>query len=255
MRMAVISDIHGNRVALETVLHEIGREHIDLIACLGDVAEVGPQPIEVIERLQDLGCPVVMGNTDDHLLRGKARTERVTGPKRELGDIDRWALEALQPAHIDYLGTFRESLAVRLDERTEALCYHGSPQSFSDRIVPTTAHGELESIFATPGVELLLGGHTHHQMARRWNDCVVANPGSVGLALARPDAGRPLDQLTAGTDEVLIPWAEYAMVDAEGGRLEVALRRSPFDLNALLRSAHDSGMPHVDWWARKWRAG
>jgi len=68
MRIALIADIHGNLVALETVLHELAQESIDQILCLGDVGALGPQPHEVIDRLRQLQCTVVLGNTDAWLL-------------------------------------------------------------------------------------------------------------------------------------------------------------------------------------------
>ena len=68
MRIAIISDIHGNFVALETVLNDLKAEHIDRIVCLGDVTSGGPQPGEVIAQLKTLNCPVVMGNMDTRCL-------------------------------------------------------------------------------------------------------------------------------------------------------------------------------------------
>ena len=64
MRIALISDIHGNRIALEAVLADIRREGIDSIVCLGDVAAHGPEPKETVDLLRTLDCPVVMGNAD-----------------------------------------------------------------------------------------------------------------------------------------------------------------------------------------------
>lgn len=64
MRIALLSDIHGNLVALERVLQERAQEPIDQVVCLGDVAARGPQPHEVIGRLRQLDCPVILGNTD-----------------------------------------------------------------------------------------------------------------------------------------------------------------------------------------------
>ncbi len=69
MRIALISDIHGNAVALDIVLDALKKQQVDSIICLGDVAASGPQPCQVIERLRAIGCPVVMGNTDDWLLQ------------------------------------------------------------------------------------------------------------------------------------------------------------------------------------------
>src|SRR5882724_189823 len=68
MRIGLIADIHGNLLALETVLDELAREGVNELICLGDVASLGPQPAEVLARLRALGCPVVMGNTDAWLL-------------------------------------------------------------------------------------------------------------------------------------------------------------------------------------------
>jgi predicted phosphodiesterase len=64
-RVALISDIHGNAVALEAVLADIARRRVDEIVCLGDVAAGGPQPREALERLRTLGCAVVRGNADE----------------------------------------------------------------------------------------------------------------------------------------------------------------------------------------------
>jgi predicted phosphodiesterase len=61
MRVALISDIHGNLVSLEAVLADIDREGVDQIVCLGDVAGLGPQPREILARLQALGCICIMG--------------------------------------------------------------------------------------------------------------------------------------------------------------------------------------------------
>lgn len=68
MKIAIISDIHGNCVALDTVLNDINGMEVDRIVCLGDAVQGGPQPAEVVTRLRELDCPVVMGNADDWLI-------------------------------------------------------------------------------------------------------------------------------------------------------------------------------------------
>src|SRR5258708_37191481 len=75
MRVALISDIHGNDVALEAVLADVKVSGADQTICLGDVATLGPDPSTTIQRLSAEGCPVVMGNHDDFLLH----PERVDG--------------------------------------------------------------------------------------------------------------------------------------------------------------------------------
>ena len=68
MRIAIIANIHANRVALDAVLADIEALRPEQIVCLGDVAATGPQPRQAVERLRALGCPVVMGNADAWLL-------------------------------------------------------------------------------------------------------------------------------------------------------------------------------------------
>ena len=82
MRIALISDIHGNLTALEAALAEIDRHKVDRIICLGDVALDGPQPTAVIRRLREQGIPVIKGNTDDWLLHPK-RTAVRTRKRRQ----------------------------------------------------------------------------------------------------------------------------------------------------------------------------
>src|SRR6185312_12115737 len=68
MRVALISDLHGNRVALQAVLRDIERRPVDRIVCLGDVATLGPAPDRVVETLAELGCLCILGNHDEFLL-------------------------------------------------------------------------------------------------------------------------------------------------------------------------------------------
>ena len=94
MRLGLISDIHGNLLALDAVLEELEREGVDEIVCLGDVA-VGPQPAEALARVRELGCPVVMGNWDAAFISGMPE------PKDEVGEmlveIGNWWAAFLSP--------------------------------------------------------------------------------------------------------------------------------------------------------------
>ncbi len=86
MRLGLISDIHGNLLALDAVLGELNESGIDRLVCLGDVA-AGPEPRQAIERLRELECPVVLGNWDTWLLDGVPPLELQAGPKlRDQGD-------------------------------------------------------------------------------------------------------------------------------------------------------------------------
>ena len=248
MRIALISDIHGNLVALDAVLADIQAQNVERIVCLGDVALTGPQPREAVARLRSLACPVVMGNCDAWMLAPESRDSNDQNA-RNIQDIDQWTVDQLAPDDLDYLRTFQPTVAVALDDAGAGgdsgmlLCYHGSPRSFHDQIVPLTPHDRLDELFAGTAARVYAGGHTHEQMVRRHGQSLVLNPGSVGL---------PFDQVPASSDARNPAWAEYAILDAQGERVSVDLRRVPFDLAALLRAAHASGMPHADWWTADW---
>jgi putative phosphoesterase len=241
-RVALISDIHGNAVALEAVLVDIGRRHVDEIVCLGDVAAGGPQPRQALERLRRLRCPVVRGNADDWLL-GEPPAEADEDAYR-LRTIVEWARGQLGDADIAYLESFLPTIEFDLAESRHLLCFHGSPQANSDRLLATTPEAELARIFAGAAADVLIGGHTHLQLARRLGGGLLVNPGSVGLPL-HSEAELPS---RAARRPRLPRFAEYALVEADA-EIAVELRRVPVDVGALARAGHASGMPHPDWWA------
>jgi predicted phosphodiesterase len=93
VRVAVISDIHGNLVAVKAAFSDIGRRKVDQIVCLGDVAATGPQPTEVVELLQRISCPCVMRNTDETLVKNSPREFRgkikATIPEEERRNLEK----------------------------------------------------------------------------------------------------------------------------------------------------------------------
>ena len=205
MRLALISDIHGNLVALETVLTAISQRNVDTIICLGDVAAGGPQAPQVIERLQQLGCPAVMGNTDAKLLTIQPK-QREDPFSQMTHDIDVWCAQQLTDTHKAYIQTFQPAITLPLPQNKVLLAYHGSPRSFKEILKPTTPDEVLEEAFAGFHADIMVGGHTHNQMFRRYKDILVINPGSVGASLDRVS---PLNEVRNS------PWAEYALVETD----------------------------------------
>lgn len=242
MRIAILSDIHGNLFALEAVLATLAQETVDQIVCLGDVFLFGPQPRETLARIQALECPVVMGNTDAWALDSQQPAQR---DKQSLlfYAIESWGAQQLTAADQAYIRTFQPVVTLTLDTATTLLCYHGSPKSYHDVIVATTPNEELSALIGDQTAHILAGGHTHAQYVRRYQDKLLLNPGSVGL---------PYETLADGTDRNP-PWAEYAIVEGSKGNLEVTLRRAAYAIAPLLEAAKSSGMPHSAWWSQDWR--
>ena len=97
MRVALLSDMHGNAVAFRAALADVERHDVDLIVSLGDVAHGGPQPKECVDLLRELGCPCVFGNSDDFLLTLDLGAEQVEDEERRqrLLDTAAWSREQL----------------------------------------------------------------------------------------------------------------------------------------------------------------
>jgi putative phosphoesterase len=238
--VAVISDIHANVVALDAVLADLELVEPDRVVCLGDVAATGPTPREVVARLKSRDWRFVRGNCDDAMLRYAAGA---TGDVTDEHDaIDRWCTGRLAPDDIAFLASFEPVVTIDVGGRT-LCCYHGSPHSNLDEILPTTPQHDLDRWLLGQHADVYAGGHTHVPMVGRYREAFVINPGSVGLPFTS----------TADGGTINPAWAEYALISIERGRIGVELRRTPIDRAALMDAAAESGMPHLDWWSGDWR--
>jgi predicted phosphodiesterase len=233
--LALISDIHGNGVALDTVLADLARRDVEQIVCLGDLAAPGPQPREVIARVRELGCRVVRGNADRWLLEGLPPGR--SAETRRLGEVVAWGRGRLAPADLDYLAALPQTLSIGSTDRPSLYCFHGSPRADLDALLATTPEAELDDLMSeAPQATVNAAGHTHLQLLRHHQDRLLVNPGSVGL---------PLDSLTASPAAQRLPaWAEYALVHDDDG-LEISFRRLPVDVDALATAT--AAMPCPTW--------
>jgi len=244
MRLAIISDIHGNAVALEAVLADMQQFAVDQVICLGDIIANGPQPVEALERIQALDCPVIMGNTDDWIVNQWPDEQLDPTARQNLSPheaIFYWDAEQLSAAHLDTMRAFVPTLNLPLGVGMDLLCFHGSPNSWRDIILSTTSEDDLGRMLSGFHAALMAGGHTHVQMLRRYQGMTIINPGSVGMPYDRPPA--------PGLNRTALPQAEYALLHWHEGEISIEFRRVPFEVDALLRVAFRSGMPHTSWWA------
>jgi predicted phosphodiesterase len=242
MRIALIADIHGNLMALEAVLAELDNESVDQIVCLGDVAIFGPQPCETLARLRQLGCPVVMGNTDAWALDPQPHPVRDENTVY-FNEIELWGAAQLSDEDRALIRAFQPTVSVDLGHGTTLLCYHGSPRSYHDSIVATTPDEELALFFGNSPAALMAGGHTHTPFVRRFQQSIVLNPGSVGLPYERLPGGGARNP----------PWAEYGILMVDRADVRIELRRTPVDTAQLAQAVRQSGMPHADWWLADWQ--
>ncbi len=114
-----------------------------------------------------------------------------------------------------------------------------------DVIATITPDAVVKQMLAGSAATVMVGGHTHIQMIRRYEDAYLVNVGSVGLPSV--NAGSP--ELPSNQH---VHWAEYGVLSTESGRLSIDLCRTPLDMSAVLQAGTTSGMPHMGWWIQKW---
>jgi predicted phosphodiesterase len=240
MKIAVISDIHGNAFALDAVMADLQGDAVDQIVCLGDAIQGGPQPSETVARLRQIGCPIVMGNADAWLLTGVETGDPIAEERKfKLDNIRDWSLTRLSAEDRAFIAGFVATLEVPLEAGRNLLCFHGSPTSFDEILLPSTPELGFHALLSPHLPHIMTGGHTHMQQVRRIgaSDSFFFNPGSVGIAYTHQQA----DGLFRAD-----PWAEYAVLSVHNGRIALEFRRVPYDAAALLEIYRASGRPYFE---------
>jgi predicted phosphodiesterase len=229
MRMAIVSDVHGNSTAFEAVLADLRLPAPDLIFHGGDLADGGANPAVIVDRIRDLGWPGVVGNADEMLFDPQSLDDfanslpPMPGLFKAIRDIAAFSREVLGEERLSWLSRlpsaqFHETLSL----------VHAGPAS----TWRAPGHGaddqELKSIYGSLGRPLAVYGHVHHPYIRRLEGLTVANSGSVSLPY---DGDRR---------------ASYLLIDDS----VPAIRRVEYDIERELKALSASGIPHADWIAR-----
>lgn len=240
MRIALIADIHGNHIALETVLARIDASGVDLIICLGDVAMIGPQPDEVLTTLRNRGIPTVLGNTDAWIF-----DEKTDDP--DIPTLPSWGRSRISAENIEFARSFKPTIEIALPGDQSLLACHATPRNYDEVLIASTPRAELNEMLGGVESTLVVGGHTHVQFVRQFGQQRFVNPGSVGLpgiGPTNPDLPRNLNA----------DWAEYTMVEATETDMSITLHRIPVDVPAILKIAREVGLPDLAWWSTLWKA-
>jgi predicted phosphodiesterase len=236
MRLAVISDIHGNLLALETVLADIAERGVDAIVNLGDCVTSPLWPRETFERLAELDLPTVRGNHDRWIVE---KTEA------ELSPAGRFAREALTAAQRATLHALPPTLEVAPD----ILAVHGTPTDDSCYLLEEMTDGRLApapraTLAARLGAAacadgVVLCGHSHRQaIVQGPGGCTILNPGSVGCPIFADNPAAPgLEHRS--------PHARYAILTLRRGRWGAEMLALDYDWDAVARRATDNG--RADW--------
>jgi predicted phosphodiesterase len=234
MRVAVLSDIHGNLTAFEAVLADIRQVSPDLVLHGGDLADGGSSPIEIVDRLRDLGWQGVMGNTDEMLVEPNSLenfASQSSAPLALWAAVRQIALATRDMLGEKRLAWLRELPRVKTQEGFALL--HATPESCWRAPATEATDAELETIYSSPGRPVVIFGHTHLPSIRdiAGYPRLLINTGSVGL----PYDGDPR--------------ASYLILD-EG---RPSIQRVEYNLEKELTALASCGLPGASWTAKMLR--
>ena len=222
MRIAVVSDIHGNRTAFEAILADLRETSPDLILHGGDLADSGSSPVEIVDRIRDLGWPGVAGNTDEMLFRPESL--QLPGPLgAAIAEMAAATRAALGAERIDWL-----RVLPRAQVYPPIALVHASPGNLWRAPAHDAADAELASVYEALGQPVVVYGHIHRPYIRSVAVMTVVNTGSVGLPY---DGDRR---------------AAYLLFDGS----VPSIRRVEYDVDREIKALLSSRMPHADWVAQ-----
>ncbi|MEA2433814.1 MAG: hypothetical protein QOG54_1271 [Actinomycetota bacterium] len=216
MRIAIVSDIHGNLPALEAVMDDLEKRSPDEVWCAGDLGWGGPWASECIAIVRAAGWTTVKGNTDIWIA-GDPQTVEDPNERNEMNEVA--AAHNISEDDAEWL----VNLPLGHHGPGAILMVHATPQSPFVAPFPDDPPADF-NVYAGQA-SLMIYGHVHHAFVKKLpDDTIVANPGSVGL----PQDG---------------PEASYLLVDQKGPDLTLRHRRIPFDVAAAEAKGKEIGGP------------
>lgn len=227
MRIAVITDIHGNLPALEASLAAADAMDLDALYCGGDLVGYGPHPNEVCALIEDRSIPTIHGNYDHAIGLGldDCGCAYVTPHDRELGQRSiEWTLAHTDERSRAFMRGLPFDLRFTMGEVRVRLV-HGSPRRVNEYLFEDKPVSLYERLAATADCDVLVFGHTHKPWIREYGGVLFVNCGSVG----KPKDGDPR--------------AAFAVLELVDGRVQASIERVPYDAESVARQVAAAGLP------------
>jgi len=223
--IGLISDVHANLPALETVLAELDARGVDGIFNAGDLVCYGPSPNEVIHLLRKREIMSIYGNRDREIYEFPLRYERYRENLHPLKfRAYEWTYNELTEENLDYLKSLPERVSMRVNSH-KLLMVHDRIHPDIPQPKPDTPDSQFGEIAASVEEDIIAFGHTHIPFVREIAGKLLVNTGSVG----RPGDGDPR--------------AGYVVLEISEGQIAARIKRVSYDVDKIARTIYDSHLP------------
>jgi diadenosine tetraphosphatase ApaH/serine/threonine PP2A family protein phosphatase len=234
MRIAVISDIHGNWHALEAVFADIDTAQVDALWCLGDLVGYGPQPNRCVEEVRARADLCLLGNHD---LAALGRVG-LTDFSPDAATSATWTAAELDAANRDYLGTLQPK-----EDRPGVELFHGSPRDpVWEYILSEHSARAALALTSTP---LVLVGHSHIPIALKLtdDDALAGGLAKGGSEVELTEGRWVLNPGSVGQPRDGDPRAAYLLLDRTAGTAH--FRRLPYAIEETQAEIRERGLPEA----------
>ncbi|HLQ14825.1 MAG TPA: metallophosphoesterase family protein [Candidatus Eisenbacteria bacterium] len=179
MQVAVISDPHGDLVALRAVVADLEARGLDEVLVAGDLAQGGPQPAEVVDMLVAKGWPIARGNSDDFLVELAAGRDFGSDAPADLIERGRWCVARLGKERVARLAALPMELRRPWAPNGPLVVVHATPWSTEEVVLPDASEEAALRMVTEASAGVLAYGHIHSAYHRRVGDCVLLSAGAI----------------------------------------------------------------------------
>lgn len=221
MKLAIISDIHGNLYALMKVLEDIEDQKVDLTVCLGDLVGYGPHPNEVVSMIKRKNIPCIKGNYDASVVDGSYTYIRET----TINSFSLpWAVNEVRAANKYYLDNLPTSMTLDFNGKKIKLV-HGSPNALNEYLLEDDEN--TSKVMELLEEDILICAHTHVPSVKQFGNKLFINDGSVG---------KP---------KISTPESTYCILDVDkNGNSKASIRRVSYELKGLVKEMQILNFPN-----------
>ncbi|OPJ61140.1 metallophosphoesterase family protein [Clostridium chromiireducens] len=227
MKVAVLSDIHGNGIALEYAINDLKSLGIKKVIILGDIIMKGPMPLKSLEMLKDKDLEIIAwikGNTDLWLEEITDVWIPSTRREYELNLYYKYAKDKLKEEQIVFLKELPLECSINING-ISILCVHGTPQSIVEALDSSVSEEEIKKAIKGVEEQLILSGHSHTSFIGEVDGKIIFNVGSIGNSLD-------------GDNRI-----SYGVLDFVEGRVNLVNRRISYPADEIINIAIDNKFP------------